>query len=137
MKVLIDTNILLDLFLDRMPFSESAAQLISLIEMKRITGYISATSVTTIAHYLQKYLGKEKSRETMKEILSLFEVAEINKKILVAAQKSEFNDFENAVIYEEAKSEKVEAIIARNKNDFELSKISVFDAEEFLNYLKK
>ncbi|MFH1194913.1 MAG: PIN domain-containing protein [bacterium] len=137
MKILIDTNTLLDLFLDRMPFSESAAQLISLIEMKRITGCISATSVTTIAYYLQKYLEKEKSREAMKEILSLFEVAEINKKILIAAQKSEFNDFEDAVIYEAAKAEKVEAIVTRNKNDFEPSKISVFNAEEFLNYLKK
>ncbi|MHB1686563.1 MAG: type II toxin-antitoxin system VapC family toxin [Ignavibacteriaceae bacterium] len=135
MRILLDTNIILDLLLDRAPFSDAAAKLFSLIERKDIAGFICATTVTTISYFLQKSLGKAESREILGNILNVFEIAEVNKNILLLAQKSGFNDFEDAVIYEAAKVNKIKAIITRNKNDFSNSKIVVSEAGEFLDSL--
>ena len=132
MRILLDTNIILDLLLDRVPFSDDAAKIFSLIEKKEIEGFICATTVTTISYFLQKSLGKAESREILGNILNIFEIAEVNKNILHSAQKSEFNDFEDAVIYQAARVNKIKAIITRNKNDFTNSKIVVLDAREFL-----
>lgn len=132
MRILLDTNIVLDLLLDRYPHAENAAQLFTLIENEKYSGYLCATSITTINYFLQKSLGKNKSREIINDLLNLFGIAEVNKKVLQSAQKSKFNDFEDAVIYEAALASKVDAIITRNTKDFSRAKINVYSPKVFL-----
>ncbi len=48
MKTLFDTNVILDVLLDREPFSDDASFLLSKVEKSEIIGYICATTVTTI-----------------------------------------------------------------------------------------
>ena len=132
MRILLDTNIILDLLLDRYPYAEKAAQLFALIENNKYSGYLCANSLTTVNYFLQKALGKARSREIVNDLLNLFSIAEVNKKVLQAAQKSNFNDFEDSVIYEAALASKVDAIITRNTKDFSQSKINVYSPKEFL-----
>lgn len=135
MRILLDTNIVLDLFLDREPFSEDAAKIFSKIESGEIKGYLCTTTVNTISYFLQKSLSPQVFQNTLKDILSMFEIAEVNKRILMTAQSSVFNDYEDAVIHESARKIKAEAIITRNKKDFANSKIAIYNSKEFLSII--
>ena len=136
MKVLFDTNIILDVLLDRKPFSEHASYLMSKVERSEINGFLCATTITTIHYLLSKYLDKEKAIDSINSIMALFEVASVNRLVIENALKSKFSDFEDAVLHESARHAGAEYIITRNINDFKITKIPAFTPAEFLNMLE-
>lgn len=136
MKVLFDTNIILDVLLDRKPFSEHASYLMSKVERSEINGFLCATTITTIHYLLSKYLDKEKAIDSINAMMALFEVASVNRLVIENALKSKFSDFEDAVLHESARHAGAEYIITRNINDFKITKIPAFTPAEFLNMLE-
>lgn len=123
MKVLFDTDVLLDVLLDREPFAESSAQLLSLVELAEITGCVAATSVTTIFYLTRKSLGAAKTRRAIDDLLGLLEVAPVNRLVLTRAVASKFADFEDAVIAHAAHESQADVIATRNVKDFKHSPI--------------
>ena len=136
MKVLFDTNIIIDVLLDRKPFSEHASYLMSRVERSEINGFLCATTVTTIHYLLSKYLDKEKAIDSINSIMALFEIASVNRLVIENALKSKFSDFEDSVLHESARHAGVEYIITRNIKDFKKSKMPVYTATEFLTMLE-
>ncbi|WP_457677770.1 PIN domain-containing protein, partial [Thermovibrio sp.] len=98
MRVLFDTNVILDLLLDRYPFSEPAAALLSKVEKGEITGLVCATTLTTIYYLVSKSLSRSKAEECMELLLRLFEVASVNRVVIETARTLKFKDFEDAVV---------------------------------------
>ena len=72
MKVLVDTNVVLDLLLDRRPFSDSAAQFFALVENSAVEGVLCATTLTTIDYLLMRSLPRETAKTTLRRLLELF-----------------------------------------------------------------
>jgi len=136
MKVLFDTNIILDVLLDRKPFADHASFLVSRVEKAEIKGFLCATTVTTLHYLLAKYLDEKQALINIHSIMALFEVAAVNRMVIESALKSKFTDFEDSVIHESARHAGVEYIITRNIKDFKKSKIPAFTATEFLSMLK-
>ena len=136
MKVLFDTNIILDVLLDRQPFAEHASFLMSKVERSEINGFLCATTVTTIHYLLSKYLDKERAINSINSIMALFEVASVNRLVIENALKSKFTDFEDSVLHESARHAGAEYIITRNIKDFKNTKIPAFTPTEFLNMLE-
>ncbi len=136
MRILFDTNVILDLLLDREPFSSAAAELFLLVEAAEITGYVCATSVTTIHYLARKVIGDRTAVEEINKLMRLFEIAPVNRAVLDAAISSDFKDFEDAVVYEAALYKEAQGIVTRNFNDFKSSKINVFSPEELLLMLE-
>ena len=136
MKILFDTNIIIDVFLDRKPFSEHALYLMSKVERSEITGFLCASTVTTIHYLLSKYLDKEKAIESINSLMALFEVASVNRLVIENALQSKFIDFEDAVLHESARHAGAEYIITRNIKDFKKTKIPAFTPTEFLSMLE-
>ena len=136
MKILFDTNIIIDVFLDRKPFSEHASYLMSKVERSEITGFLCASTVTTIHYLLSKYLDKEKAIESINSLMALFEVASVNRLVIENALQSKFIDFEDAVLHESARHAGAEYIITRNIKDFKKTKIPAFTPTEFLSMLE-
>ncbi|WP_457641825.1 type II toxin-antitoxin system VapC family toxin [Persephonella sp.] len=136
MRILIDTNVILDLLLDREPFSKNAAKLISQIEKGKLTGLLCATAITTIYYLISKTLSKEEADKSLDLILSLFEIAPVNRIVLETAKDLKFKDFEDAVIYSSAIHSNVDAVITRNTKDFKMKEIPIYEPEEFLKILK-
>jgi predicted nucleic acid-binding protein len=129
-KLLLDTNVVLDVLMDRMPFSDSAVELFSRVEDGTIIGYMCGTTVTTVYYLASKTLGAPRAREEIRKLLNLFEVAPVNRHVLESALVADFNDFEDAVIHEAACHVGAEAIVTRNQKDFRKSRISVYSSEE-------
>ena len=135
MKLLLDTNIVLDLLMDRMPFADAAAELFSKVEDGSATGYLCGTTIATIYYLTAKVVGTPRAQEEIKKLLRLFEVAPVNRPVLQSALTVGFADFEDAVIYEAARHVGAEAIVTRNQKDFKKSKIPVYSAEETIKIL--
>jgi predicted nucleic acid-binding protein len=135
LKVLFDTNVILDLMLDRAPFAEVSERLVSSAESGSLTGCLSATTVTTIHYLAAKVLGSQRSLDEVRKLLVIFEVAPVNRPVLERALDLGFSDFEDAVLHEAARQAGVEAIVTRNRSDFANSEIPVYSPEELAEAL--
>ena len=132
MRILFDTNVILDVLLDREPFSSTAAKLFSEVETGNISGYVCATTITTLHYLARKVMGAASAKEEINKLTMLFEVAPVNRAVLDAALLSEFKDFEDAVVHEAAWYQGVQGIVTRDLNGFKKSKINVYSPEELL-----
>jgi predicted nucleic acid-binding protein len=135
LKVLLDTNIVLDVLMDRIPFSDSAVELFSKVEDGTIIGYLCGNTITTVYYLASKTIGTPIAQEEIRKLLSLFEVAPVNRHVLESALLADFNDFEDAVIHEAACHVGADAIVTRNQKDFKKSRISVYSSEEMAKIL--
>lgn len=132
MRILLDTNVVLDLLLNREPFSNEAVKIFSLVESKRLEAFLSATTITTVYYLISKSLTKSQSDKVIEDLLQLFNVAQVNKDILLSSLKNNGKDFEDSVLYTSAKFANVDVIITRDKKGFTNSKVSVQEPKEFL-----
>ena len=136
MRILFDTNVILDVLLDREPFSSNAARLFSKVETGEITGYVCATTVTTLHYLISKVIGADSAIDEINKLMMLFEVAPVNRAVLEAALSSGFKDFEDAVVYESGVSKESQGIVTRDFEGFKKSKINIFSPEELLLMLE-
>ncbi len=132
MKVLLDTNVVLDLLLKREPFVDFAEEIFVMIEEQKIEGFLCPTSITTIYYLLSKHTDKKKCNETIETLLELFCIAKLDKKILLESIKNNGIDFEDSVIYTSANFTNIDVIITRDKKGFKKSKITILSPSEFL-----
>ena len=133
MRVLFDTNVLLDVLLEREPHVQVASKLIALVDNGRIEGSICATAATTLYYAGAKELGRKCAHDHVRTLLSLFQVAAVGRDVLQRALDDDgFSDFEDAVAHEAAHAAGVSAIVTRNGRDFTKATIPVFDPYELL-----
>ncbi|HCW51656.1 MAG TPA: PIN domain nuclease [Clostridiales bacterium] len=132
MKVLFDTNVVLDVLLAREPFAQVAAQLLSLADRGRIQGVLCATSVTTIHYLATKAVGHRQAQKHLRELLTMFEVAPVNGGVLARALDTRFSDYEDAVLHEAGRAARVAGIVTRNVKDFSGAAMPVFAPDELL-----
>ena len=125
MKILLDTNIVLDLLLEREPFCNDAKDIFTMIESNKISGFLCATSITTIYYLINKSVEKSKADEIVEQLLQLFNIADVNKNILIKSLKNNGKDFEDSVIYTSAEYFNIDVIITRDKKGFKQSNIKV------------
>lgn len=132
MRVLIDTNVLLDYILNREPYNESARNIILACEKKQISGCIAAHTVSNMFFILRKTYSVAERREILLALCTLFDVECIDIEKLQKALKNEhFNDFEDCLQMECAKEYHADYIITRNIADFRQSSIPCIEPEEF------
>lgn len=132
-KILVDTNIVMDLLSKREPFYQSAADLFSLADTKRMKLSISALTLANVQYVLQKEIRGE-AKEVLRRFKVLVQVLSLNDKILdLALNDNDFKDFEDAIQYFTAIDNEHELILTRNLKDFKKSTIPVMTAEVYLN----
>lgn len=128
--MLIDTNVVLDLLLDREPWSAEAAKLFTEIERGAIDGYLAATTITTIHYLASKTVGATEAQREIRQLLALCSVAPIDRVVLEAALELGFTDYEDAVLHEAARSVGAEIIVTRNARDFSKADLRILTPAE-------
>ena len=136
MRVLVDTNVVIDVLLDRKPFSEAATHVFALVEASRIEGYLCATTVTTVNYLLAQALAPARAREALQRLLDLFEIAPVNRPVLEQALRSRISDFEDAVLEQAGRLVAVDAITTRNVKDFANSTVTIYDPLDLISTLE-
>ena len=130
--VLLDTNIIIDVFLQRQPFAQDADSLVLLIEDGKLQASLCANTVTTLDYLLSGALGKLVARGHIRRLLKTFDIAPVNRAVLHEAAESNLKDFEDAVIAESAKASGIPAIITRNGKDFVGCGLHVYSPGQWL-----
>lgn len=118
MRLLLDTNVILDVLLARPPFAMDAAKVMAAVETGGAEGFLCATTVTTIHYLTAKAVGKKAAEKHIESLLSIFQIAPVTGAILSSALKSKARDFEDAVLLESARAVSADAIVTRNPSDF-------------------
>ena len=103
-----------------------------MVEQGEVEGLLCATTVTTVDYLLGRSLSKPKTRGTIRRLLSLFEVAAVNRVVLAEAVECSMRDFEDAVLAYAAYHSSAERIVTRNTPDFTASPVTAIDPSEFL-----
>lgn len=132
MKVLIDTNVILDVLCNREAFLEDSLKVWKYCEVDRITGYISALSIPNIVYILRKELNPEKTKEIIDKLFLIFRIADLKSNNLKKAANMKAADYEGAVQMACASRLKVDFIITRNIRDFKDSRVPAIKPSELL-----
>lgn len=132
MKVLLDTNIILDIGLKRMPYYNFSASVFKLIEMELIYGFITATSITDIYYIINKQSSHNDSIEFISELIKIVEVLPTNLSIINIALNSDFKDFEDAIQSISAEINEIDYIITRNTKDFTNSNVKAIEPQSLI-----
>jgi len=117
-KILFDTNVVLDVLLDRQPYVAASAAAWAAVETGATEGMLAAHAVTTIHHLLRKKLGNVKARGILSAVLSAFRVAAVDHDVVQAALQLPVADFEDAVAAAAARSAGCECIVTRDPKGF-------------------
>ncbi|WP_434311474.1 PIN domain-containing protein [Hominifimenecus sp. rT4P-3] len=133
MKIMCDTNVVIDVLLEREPFVADSYKVLSLCEEHKVEGFVSAPSVTDIYYLVRKYThSTELAYKAIGKLLEIVKVCSVtNDDVLIAFQKKA-KDFEDCLAATCAKSIRCDYIVSRNKNDFEGFGIPVLAPAEIL-----
>jgi predicted nucleic acid-binding protein len=132
LKVLLDTNIILDYALIRQPFYDLADQIFALTEQQQLESYISASTFTDLFYILSKPRGKDWTLQFLARLAKLCHIVTIDAKIINAALKEHYKDFEDDVQYHAAQLNQLDAIITRNTKDFPEKSLRILTPEQLL-----
>ena len=132
-RLLIDTNVLLDLLAKRDPFYKSAAQIFSLADKNKLKLSISSLTFANTNYVLSRLKSASEAREVLRQFRVLVKILSLNDKVIdLALNDSKFRDFEDGLQYYSAIENNQEIIITRDLKDFKESKIPVMTPEEYI-----
>lgn len=133
MRILIDTNVVLDVLLKREPFYKAAVEVMELTKLNNVQEYVSASAITDIYYLAYRQLkNKELAGRLLKKLLTIVSVAGVSEQEIKEALELEWSDFEDSVQYSVAYWQGMDAIITRNLNDYKKSEIPVWQPEQAL-----
>ena len=132
-RLLIDTNIVIDLLSKREKFYDEAADLFSRADKKELVLTITSLTFANTNYILTKLKSAKEAREILRKFKVLVELLNLDDKITeLALSDDSFPDFEDGLQYYSAIENQIDVIITRNKKDFKNSKIPVLSTKEFL-----
>ena len=132
MVLLIDTNIVLDVLLNRSEFVKDSSMVWKLCETDKATGYVSALTFANLVYIMRKQLTPDKIEEVYQKLSLIFRFADLSVSDLAHAAELNWKDFEDAVQSVTAERIHVDYIITRNVRDFAQSKVVAFTPSELL-----
>lgn len=135
-KVLVDTNIVVDLLTKRREFYAPASKLFTFADNKKVQLSVSSLTFANIYYLLSRDLDSKTAKEILRKFKLLVKVLPIDDKIIDLSLNSDFKDLEDAIQYFSAIENKQEIIITRNLKDFKLSKLPVMTADNYLKMIK-
>ena len=133
MKVLVDTNVIMDALIGRQPYFDDADTIIKLCADKKVGGYLAAHTIPNLFYILRKYFSEDDRRTALLQLCEIFVIEGIDsQKIITAIGNKNFTDFEDCLQDECAASAGVDYIITRNIKDFLNAKIEAILPSDFL-----
>lgn len=133
-KIFLDSDIILDALLKREPFYIAALSIIDLAHKAHFKAVTSSVVIVNVHYFLSK-LAPVNKIESLRRFRTVVQIVNVDEQIIDMALESNFKDFEDAVQYYTAEKEGCNYIITRNVKDYKNSKISILNAEQFIQML--
>ena len=133
MRLMIDTNIFLDVLAKREPFYAHSKTVLKLCEEKKIQGFLSASSATDLFYLVRRQLHSvDLAYQALGSVLDIAKVLTVTNDDVLNAYLARAADFEDCLLAVCAKSNRCDAIVTRNKKDFRDFGITLLSPEELL-----
>ena len=132
MKIIIDTNIILDVLCNRKDFVNDSLKIFKLCETRQIQGCISALSIANIVYIMRKELDFSKIKEILSKLSLIFEIIDLESDDLIKASLLKFNDYEDSIQSGQASRVKADYIVTRNVKDFNNSRVLALKPNELI-----
>jgi predicted nucleic acid-binding protein len=134
-KFLLDTNVIVDVALERQPYFSDSETVLSLVEQGQIEGYISATTFSDLYYIIRKDKGRNLTLEFLSDISTFCRVATVDRAAIDMALTANFRDFEDAIQYSTAVINNLEAIVTRNPQDFPVTTLRILTPQQLIQAL--
>lgn len=134
MRVLVDTNVALDLLQERQPYVWDALQIFALGEASELELLLSSDSVSTIFYVVSRNASAKIAREALAKLLDIVKLAPLDEKTVLRGMSLDFVDIEDVLIAAVAERSNAQAIVTRNARDFENAPLPVMTPAEFLAF---
>ena len=136
MKLLIDTNVVLDVLLARNPFCGPAEQVLGLSQREDVEEYVSASTITDIYYIAHRQLkDRDLTKNLIRRLISVVSVAAVSEKEIETALNLSWSDFEDSVQYSVALLSDFDAIVTRDAIGYYDAEIRVVSPEQILDEL--
>ncbi len=135
-RILVDTNIVLDLLAKRSEFLTETQELFTLSDKKELKLYVSSLTFANTYYILSQKMKSVNARKILRKFKVLVEVLPMDDKIINLSLESDFKDFEDAIQYHTAIENEISIIITRNLKDFKTAKIPVLTAKDYIETRK-
>lgn len=135
MRVLLDTNVLLDVLLKREPWVEASSAVWQASDEGRIAGYVAACTVPDVFYIAHRLTTLQTARAAVRIYLEAFDVCPVELQVLKQAEGLSGADFEDNVQIACASLSELDAIVTRNEGDFEAAELPVVTPAELLAQL--
>ena len=135
MRVLLDTDVVMDVMVARLPFAQASARLLDLAEKGTFEAYISGITPINIFYVARKTKDAGTLKQALGRLLQNVRVCPINHWVLTAALDLPFEDYEDAVQHAAATASRLDAIVTRNLKDYSNATLPVYSPADFLNQL--
>ena len=136
-KVFVDTNVIIDALTERDNNFKPSQQLLRLIAMQKVKGYICSKQITDLHYTFRKYYqSKEAAMKSLTVLIGLFELLPLFEGDILASIHANMKDFEDALLDEIAKVNMIPYLITNNVSDFKNSKVPAFTPEQFLTIIQ-
>jgi predicted nucleic acid-binding protein len=136
-KLLFDTDVILDFFFDRKPYSDFASQLLSLCESKEVMGCITPVICSNVYYILRQTATHDKVITKLKQLLMILNVVLMDEEVVLQALNAGFRDFEDALQNAAAiRARDINVILTRNVKDYRKSELGIMTAEDYLKQLR-
>lgn len=133
MKLLIDTNVVLDVLLRREPFFRTAAEVLNLTQRDEVREYVSASAITDIYYIANKQMkDRDAVRDLLKRLLMIVSVAAVSEWEIQNALNLAWGDFEDSVQYSVALLNEIDGIVTRNPSDYQEANMRIWLPEQAL-----
>jgi predicted nucleic acid-binding protein len=132
-RILIDSDIILDVLAGRDEFVEDAAELFELCHLNKIELFTTAVVLSNVFYMLRKISGIEKAKKNLQKLRLIIHVLPIDEKIVDLSLNSQFNDFEDGLQYFTAKENDISRLITRNIKHYKVDDMIVETAEEYIS----
>lgn len=132
-QVLIDTDVLMDFFFDRKPFSRYATGILNLCAEQEIQGFTTPAIISNVYYLLSKTAKHTIIVEKLRQLLTIIDIVNMERNAVMRALNSEFNDFEDALQnFSAVENGYIQIILTRNIKDFKKSELAVLTPETYL-----
>ena len=132
MKILIDTNIIVDVALERQAYLEESEQVLFLVEQGRFEGYVSASTFSDLYYIIRKQKGRNWTMNFLQRLITYCQIATVNDEAVRMALSANFKDFEDAIQYGTAMVNQLDVIVTRNTQDFPVETPRIVTPSEFI-----
>ena len=134
-RVLLDTNIIIDFLNDRQPFSLHAADIFRQGRKKSIELFTSSHSFSTTHYIMKKLLTEKELRSALTKLNQHIQILPVTEKEIQHALSSNHQDFEDSIQIFTALNGNIDYIVTRNIKDFQKSPVKVNTPDQLLQSL--